>query len=86
MEEPTIIKKLIKFINFWDNPKEEQGEYISLSVHGLRIYDVSFDFWFKWIISDDELKEVAEFLNIEIKDNKLFLTIGEHNIELQSKQ
>lgn len=74
MEEPAILKKLIDFINFWNNPKKEQGESFSLSVHALRIYDVSYDFWFKWIVSDDELKEVSNFLNIKIKDDKLYKT------------
>ena len=88
MEEekaPEIINKIIEFFNFWNNPDNEEGEYTSIKTFQLRIYDVSYDFVFKWYITEKELKEVSDFTNIPIENNSLALGIGEHFLELAFK-
>lgn len=82
---PEILDRIIEFFNFWNNPDDEEGEYISIKTFQLRIYDVSYDFVFKWYITEEELKEVSEFTNIPIKNNTLSLGIGEHCLEITFK-
>jgi hypothetical protein len=81
-KSPKILDRIIEFFNFWNNPDDEKGEYTSIKTFQLRIYDVSYDFVFKWYITEQELKEVSEFTNIPIKNNSLALGIGEHFLEL----
>jgi len=88
MEEekaPEIIDKIVDFFNFWSNPDNEEGEHVSIKQFQLRIYDVSYDFVFKWYITEKELKEVSDFTNIPIQNDMLALGIGEYFLELAVK-
>ena len=82
---PEIVDKIIEFFNFWNNPDREEGEYTSIKTFQLRIYDVSYNFVFKWYITEEELKEVSDFTNIPIENDMLALGIGEHFLELAFK-
>jgi len=82
---PEIIDKIVGFFNFWSNPDDEKGEHVSIKQFQLRIYDVSYDFVFKWYITEKELKEVSDFTNIPIENDMLALGIGEYFLELAVK-
>jgi len=79
---PEIIQKIVQFFNFWNNPDELEDEYVPIKAHQLEIYSVSYDFVFKWYVTEEELKEVSEFTGFNINDNMIALSIGEHNLEL----
>ena len=88
MEEkkaPEIIDKIVEFFNFWNNPDREEGQHISIKEFQLRIYDISYDFVFRWYITREELKEVSDFTEIPIENNMLALGIGDHFLELAIK-
>ena len=80
--EPKIVKDIVEFFKYWQNPDRVEEEYGPIKEFQLQIYSVSTDFVFKWLVSEEELKEVSEFTEIEIEDNKLLLGIGEYNMEL----
>lgn len=85
MEEekaPEIVDKIVEFFNFWNNPDHEEGEHISIKEFQLRIYDVSYDFVFRWYITKEELKEVSDFTKIPIENDMLALGISDHSLEL----
>lgn len=84
-EAPEIIDKIVDFFNFWNNPDNEKTEHTSIKEFQLRIYDVSYDFVFKWYITKEELKQVSDFTKIPIENNILALGIGEHSLELAIK-
>lgn len=79
---PEIIQKIVEFFNFWNNPDELEDEYVPIKAHQLEIYSVSYDFVFKWYVTEEELKEVSEFTGFKIDDNMIGLSIGDHNLEL----
>jgi hypothetical protein len=79
---PEIIQKIVEFFNFWNNPDELEDEYVPIKAHQLEIYSVSYDFVFKWYVTEEELKEVSEFTGFKINDDMIALSIGEHNLEL----
>jgi hypothetical protein len=82
---PEIVDKIVDFFNFWDNPDNEKTEHISIKEFQLRIYDVSYDFVFRWYITKEELKQVSDFTKIPIENNMLALGISEHSLELAIK-
>jgi hypothetical protein len=82
-ETPEIIDKIVAFFNFWNNPDELEDEHVPIKAHQLEIYSVSYDFVFKWYITEEELKQVSEHTGIEIEDNRLKLGIGDHRFELE---
>lgn len=82
-KEPKIIKTILDFFNAWENPDDDDKEYKTIKVHHLLIYSVSPNFVFKWHIPYNDLEEAAKFVGTEIKENKIFLSVGEYEIELQ---
>lgn len=84
-EVPKIVNEIVEFFKYWDNPDEEKGEYKSIKAFQLAIYGVSMNFIFKWIISNEELKQVSDYTGIEIIDDTMQLSLADYNIELSSK-
>lgn len=80
---PDIVKRIVDFINFWNNPNRETGKYKSIEEFQLQIYSVSTDFAFKWWVSRQELLEVSKFIGESVSDNKLTLSIGNFTVELE---
>ena len=79
---PEIVNTIVDFFKFWQNPDGIDEEYLPIKTFQLRIYDVSMNFIFKWVISEIELKEVSEFTEVEVINGMLSLSLGEYNIEL----
>lgn len=82
---PKIVNDIVEFFKYWDNPDEEKGEYKSIKGFQLAIYGPSMNFVFKWLVTDEELKQVSEYTEIDIVDCTLCLSLGDYNIELSSK-
>ena len=82
---PKIVNDIVEFFKYWDNPEKEKGEYKSIKVFQLTIYVPSVNFIFKWIVSDEELKQASDYTGIEIVDDTLYLSLADYNIELSSK-
>ena len=83
-ETPEIITKLVDFINKWNNPNELPDGPRPIEIYQLIIYDVSYNFIFKWIIKEKELKEASAFTKVAIENNTIRLSIGECSVELSS--
>ena len=83
-ETPEIIEKILAFFNFWNNPDGSDDEYVPIKAYQLEIYSVSYNFVFKWYITEEELRQVSEHTGINIEDNRLKLGIGEHQLELEA--
>ena len=83
VKEPEILTKIVDFFKFWQNPDNSDDEYLPIKEFQLRVFDVSYDFIFKWMVSDKDIKSVSEFTNIEIKNNRLCLSVGEYVFELE---
>ena len=81
-KEPKIVKDIVEFFQYWQNPDRVEGEHLPIKEFQLQIYSVSIEFVFKWFVQESELKEVSEFTGIEIENNKLLLSLGEYEIEL----
>lgn len=81
---PKIVNDIVDFFKYWDNPDEEKTEYKSIKAFQLAIYGPSMNFIFKWIVSNEELKQVSDYTGIEIDNDMVGLSLGEYNIELSA--
>ncbi len=84
-EIPKIVSDIVEFFQYWDNPDEEKGGYKSIKAFQLAIYGPSMNFIFKWVVSNEELKQASDYTGIEIVDDTLGLSLSDYNIELSSK-
>jgi hypothetical protein len=85
-EEEKIMDRILSFFNFWDNrdQKNEDGTG-EFSERQFWVYEVSYNFAFKWYVTQEEFDEVIAHGDITLGEDKKIakLSLGEHNFELE---
>ena len=82
------IPKIVEFFKFWQNPDGVEGDELPIKPFQIWVYFVTPEFTFKWHVTEKELEEMAEYLEVKLKSKQrtLELAIGEYKIELESKR
>jgi hypothetical protein len=84
--EVPIIDRLVSFFKLWRNEEESDTDGSTpLKPHNLYIFEVSYDFVFKWFVSEEEMRDAAKHVGIELTEgqSRITLELGEYLIELE---
>lgn len=84
-DEP-IVERIVNFFKLWSNEAETDKDGCRpFKEFQFYPFEVSYDFVFKWFVSEQEMKDVAKYIGIKLRkgQKKLTLTLGEYDIELE---
>lgn len=78
---PDVFVRIYEFFKHWLNPKGLEGDRFPLEA--LHIAALLDDFVLKWYVTEDELKEAADYVKgSEVVDGVLKIEISEFQVEL----
>jgi hypothetical protein len=90
MKEPEIIKRLVEFINAYDNPNGvPDGKPAPITAYSLMRYTVSSirgGAAFKWYVGKKEFDSIVKYCKIKLKRNQKVLKVeltSDYKIEFE---